>query len=56
MFPAYDRFIVREFEWKDDALEKQNKEIEELGVEEKELWVSRPFGNNEARLTAGRIA
>ena len=31
---------MRDFEWDDTALEKQNKELAELAVEEKELWVS----------------
>jgi hypothetical protein len=30
---------VRDFEWNDEALEKQDKEIADLGTEEKELWV-----------------
>lgn len=34
------RFIVRDFKWDDSALEKQKKELAELEVEEKELWVS----------------
>ncbi|WWD16470.1 hypothetical protein CI109_100896 [Kwoniella shandongensis] len=33
-----NKFIVRDFKWDDSALEKQNKEIAELEVEEKELW------------------
>ena len=34
------RFIVRDFKWDPQALEKQNKELSELKAEEKELWVS----------------
>jgi len=30
---------VRDFEWDDEALEKQNRELAELAAEEKELWV-----------------
>lgn len=33
-----NKFIVRDFEWDDDALEKQNSESAALQVEEKELW------------------
>ena len=33
------RFIVRDFTWDDDALEKQTREAAALEVEEKELWV-----------------
>ncbi|WWC87946.1 uncharacterized protein L201_002846 [Kwoniella dendrophila CBS 6074] len=33
-----NKFIVRDFKWDDSALEKQKKELAELGVEEKELW------------------
>ena len=36
------RFIVRDFKWDPEALEKQNKELSELKAEEKELWVSTP--------------
>lgn len=36
----YPRFIVRDFTFEDSALEKQRKELSELEVEEKELWVS----------------
>ena len=34
------RFIVRDFQWDEDALEKQNKQLAALQTEEKELWVS----------------
>jgi hypothetical protein len=34
------RFIVRDFEFDENALEKQNKELVELAEQEKELWVS----------------
>lgn len=30
---------MRDFSYDDGALEKQNKEIEQLAAEEKELWV-----------------
>ncbi|WVQ74670.1 hypothetical protein IAR50_004274 [Cryptococcus sp. DSM 104548] len=33
-----NKFIVREFKWDDDALEKLKQETAELEVEEKELW------------------
>ncbi|WRT65749.1 uncharacterized protein IL334_002697 [Kwoniella shivajii] len=33
-----NKFIVRDFKWDESALEKQKKEMAELGVEEKELW------------------
>lgn len=32
------RFIVRDFSWNDGASEKEKRELEELGREEKELW------------------
>lgn len=32
---------MRDFKYEDSALEKQKKELAELEVEEKELWVSR---------------
>lgn len=34
------RFIVRDFKWEDSAAEKQKREMADLAVEEKELWVS----------------
>lgn len=37
-----DRFIVRDFTWDDSALEKQRRQLAELEIEEKELWVSIP--------------
>lgn len=37
-----DRFIVRDFTWDDSALEKQRRQLAELEIEEKELWVSMP--------------
>lgn len=36
------RFIVRDFTWDDSALEKQRRQLAELEIEEKELWVSMP--------------
>lgn len=35
-----DRFIVRDFTWDDSALEKQKRQLADLEIEEKELWVS----------------
>lgn len=37
-----DRFIVRDFTWDDSALEKQKRQLADLEIEEKELWVSIP--------------
>ncbi len=34
------RFIVRDFKYDADALQKQQKEMEDAAQEEKELWVS----------------
>jgi len=34
------RFLAREFVYNDDALQKQQQEMEEASAEEKELWVS----------------
>ena len=31
---------MRDFEFDENALEKQNKDLEDLAVQEKELWVS----------------
>lgn len=42
MLISCSRFIVRDFKWDDSALEKQKKELAELEVEERELWVSFP--------------
>lgn len=37
------RFIVRDFKWDDEAYEKQQQELADLEVEEKELWVSAQY-------------
>jgi hypothetical protein len=38
--PVTCRFLAREFVYNDDALQKQQQEMEEASAEEKELWVS----------------
>ncbi|PWO00920.1 putative VMA5-H+-ATPase V1 domain 42 kd subunit, vacuolar [Tilletiopsis washingtonensis] len=33
-----NKFVVRDFQWDDQIVEKQRQELEEAGVSEKELW------------------
>lgn len=35
-----ERFVVRDFQWNEEAILKEKRELMEIGASEKELWAS----------------
>lgn len=40
---SYFRFLVRDFTYSEEEIEKERQELENANATEKELWVSSPF-------------